>query len=201
MAVINCTFRVNSKPFVRFKVQPVGPEATIPSHSLIITGMRTQIGFTLIELMVALAILGIVVGFGVPQISRIVQNNRLVASLNSLSAHLTYARSEAVKRSTNVSVAPLTPPNWLLGWQVFVDQNADGILDPGEQQLRVVDDFNIPNATILPAGNFVTYDRLGVATDRLLGADPLAAEKFTLTAPPSPNQTITISKTGHVTIP
>ncbi len=166
--------------------------------------MRTQTGFTLIELMVVLAIFGIVAGFGVPQISRIIQNNRLVASLNSLSAHLSYARSEAVKRSSSVSVAPLNPPNWIFGWQVFVDPNANGILDPGEQQLRLVDDFNIPNATIEPAGNIavvVTYDRLGVATDRLLGADPVAAERLVMTAAPNPIQTITISKTGHVTIP
>lgn len=190
--MINYTLRAYSKPFIRFKMQLIGKQATIPNHSTILTNMRKQRGFTLIELMVILAIFGIVVGFGVPQISRIIQNNRIVSSLNSLSAHLSYARSEAVKRSSNVSVVPQDNQNWLLGWQVFTDPNADGLLDAGEQQLRIVDNLNIPNnITIGTAGNFVTFNGQGVA----------AAETFTLIDPPNPDRTLTISVTGHVSIP
>lgn len=159
--------------------------------------MRRQHGFTLIELMVVLAVTGIMLGFGVPKITRMLQGNRVVASLNNLSAHLIYARSEAVRRSTSVSVVALDPDPtlWERGWMVFVDPNADGVLDPGEQQLRVVDALNIPNFTIRPTNNIVTFNRLGTAPQN----------GFTLTESTDSEhiieKKINISPTGHVNIP
>ena len=98
----------------------------------------------------------------------LLQTNRADAALNSLSAHLAYARSEAVKRSSNVSLAGLDTDNstqWELGWVVFVDNNSNGILDLGEQQLRVVNALNIPDFTVTPVNaNSVTYDSLGAMT-------------------------------------
>lgn len=171
----------------------------MPACYTIMITMKKRAGFTLIELMVVLAVSGILLGFGVPQIMRMLQANRVVASVNSLSAHLTYARSEAVRRSTFVSVVALdasAPPLWELGWMVFVDPNNDAIFDPGEQQLRIVDALNVPNFTIRlqSAANFITFDSLGTSTQNtfdLVEADPVNPIA----------RTVSISTTGHVSIP
>ena len=67
--------------------------------------MKTQRGFTLIELMVAIAIVGIVLALAVPSF----YNYMLVQRLKSVSAQLVtdinYARSEAVSRGTPVRIA------------------------------------------------------------------------------------------------
>lgn len=158
--------------------------------------MIKQAGFTLIELMVTLAVAAIMMSFGVPKITGMLQGDRYVASLNSLSAHLNYARNEAVKRSITVSVAaldPAKPDEWDLGWVVFVDNSGDGILDAGEQQLRIINALNIPKLTIRPKGaiNSVTYDRLGAAPGN--GFKLLESGYTTV-------KSLTISATGHVSI-
>ena len=188
--MINYTLRAYSKPFIRFKMQLIGKQATIPNHSTILTNMRKHRGFTLIELMVVLAVTGIMLGFGVPRLTAMLQSNRTAASLNSLSAHLNYARSEAVRRNANITVAALDPgfpAQWHRGWVVFIDTNNNGTLDALEQQLRVVEALNIPNFTITPTINVVTYNRLGTATQ----------SQFTFTKD-GQTKTMSISATGHV---
>jgi len=157
--------------------------------------MKKIRGFSLIELMVILAVVAIIAAFGVPQISRMLQTNRTVTALNSLSAHLNLARSEAVRRSSSVSVAgldPAKPAQWELGWVVFVDTNTNGALDAGEKELRVVNALDIPNFTITPDVNSVTYERLGAV---------IAENSFTLTEYGQPSRTLKVSATGHVSIP
>ncbi len=154
--------------------------------------MKKQRGFTLIELMVILAIVAIVAGFGVPQLSRMLQTNRADAALISLSSHLAYARSEAVKGSSSISIAGLTAGQWELGWVVFVDNNGDGVLDPEDQSLRVVNALNIPNFTITPTGaNSITYERLG---------DVVAQNSFNLVEPGKSNKTLTVTTTGQTSV-
>lgn len=180
-------------------MQFIGKQATTPTPSIIIRRMRTHSGFTLIELMVILAVLAIVIGFGVPQLSGILQSNRIVDSLNNLSAHLTYARTEAVRRSACVGVVPFDASNWALGWQVYVDSDCDGVYDAGEPQLRQVKNLNLPNVSITPGSqDFVLYSSLGTS---ILGDTTAAANTFTLTYPGQNNRTLKVATTGHVSIP
>jgi len=102
-----------------------------------------QSGFTLLELMVALAVAGILFAIAVPNLRTFIQNNRLTAASNDLLASLQLARTEAVKRQANVVVCATTDstaanPTCSFGggnaWIVFQDTNrnwqADGA--PGE---------------------------------------------------------------------
>lgn len=74
-------------------------------------------GFTLIELLVTLAVLAIVVMVAVPAFRGLAESNRMIGLTNELVAAVNFARSEAVKRGTPVSVCAATG-GWGGGWSV-----------------------------------------------------------------------------------
>ena len=59
---------------------------------------RSPNGFTLIETMVIVAIIGMLAGLGVPALSQYVQRQRVVGATNTLIADIQYARSLAIAR-------------------------------------------------------------------------------------------------------
>ncbi|MCP4996875.1 MAG: prepilin-type N-terminal cleavage/methylation domain-containing protein [Gammaproteobacteria bacterium] len=75
--------------------------------------MRRVKGFTLVELMVTLVILGILLGVGIPSFRAMMRGNAVVAASNQLLGALLLARSEAVKRESQVTFSTTTG-----GWQV-----------------------------------------------------------------------------------
>ena len=85
-------------------------------------------GFTIIELMVTIAVLAVAVAIAVPAYTNMLINNRMASKINEYVASLHYARSEAVKRGANVRACAssdgLTCTNsgdWDQGWIVLVD--------------------------------------------------------------------------------
>lgn len=66
--------------------------------------MRKERGFTLIELMVTIAIAAILLSVAVPSFINLVVGSRLTTQANDLVAGVYAARSEAVKRNQNVSL-------------------------------------------------------------------------------------------------
>lgn len=63
---------------------------------------RRQAGFSLIELMTGILILGVLVALGGPSLSRWIQNRQIRNSAEAILNGLTLARAEAVRRNTNV---------------------------------------------------------------------------------------------------
>ncbi len=74
-------------------------------------------GFSLIELMAAVAILGIVVSFALPSFQNTIKNNCLTTGTNTLVTNLQLARSEAAKRRQDISVIA-KGGDWSDGWTV-----------------------------------------------------------------------------------
>lgn len=75
-------------------------------------------GFTLIELVVALAVAGILLGIAVPSFQGMIAQQRVIHVASSLHSTLAIARSEAVKRNQAVTVRPLSGESWDGGWVV-----------------------------------------------------------------------------------
>jgi type IV fimbrial biogenesis protein FimT len=67
---------------------------------------RTSRGFTLVELVVTLAVLAIVIGIAVPAFNALIQRNRLTTAANEMVAALQTAKLEAVRRNRRVEVCP-----------------------------------------------------------------------------------------------
>lgn len=99
-------------------------------------------GFTLVELMVTVALAAIVLAFAVPAFTDLVQRNRRAQTLNNLVSHMQAARAEAAKRRVSVSLCPSTDgttcaasgTGWQAGWIAWVECDANfGTVDSAEQ--------------------------------------------------------------------
>jgi type IV fimbrial biogenesis protein FimT len=85
--------------------------------------MKNLRGFTLIELMITIAVAAILLSIGVPSFQNIIRENRLATQANELITALNLARSEAIRRGQNVTVTP-NGGDWNSGWVVAaIDPN------------------------------------------------------------------------------
>jgi type IV fimbrial biogenesis protein FimT len=102
---------------------------------------RSSRGFTLMELLVTLAIAGVLLGLGVPAFRDFMRNGRLTGAANELLITMVTARNEAVRRQVVVSVCPSPTPDVAAavcagsatqGYIAFIDTNSNCIRDGAE---------------------------------------------------------------------
>jgi type IV fimbrial biogenesis protein FimT len=95
---------------------------------------RTQIGFTLYELLMTMLIVGVVLTLGIPNFAEFTRNSRITSTANDLHAAFQMSRSEAARAKTNITICASANPfdaaadcggTWDQGFIVFVDTNAD----------------------------------------------------------------------------
>jgi type IV fimbrial biogenesis protein FimT len=89
---------------------------------------RANGGFTLIELMMVVAILAIMAALAAPSMAKLVADQRLRSAATDLHLALVKARSEAIKRNVDVTVSP-TGGSWTAGWSILDPTNPDLQLD------------------------------------------------------------------------
>lgn len=109
--------------------------------------MKADSGFTLLEMMIVVAIGGVLLAIGVPSMVGMIRDNRIAAQANELVTTLAMARGEALKRNTPVIVCRAAgesnPPacgtgtGWTGGWAMFVDTDRNSAFTAGEQVLNV----------------------------------------------------------------
>lgn len=90
---------------------------------------RRNAGFTLIELMVTVAVAATLLVIGVPSFVAFQRSSELTSAANSFVAALGAARGEAMKRGRQAVVVPRADNNWATGWTVFVDADNDQQFD------------------------------------------------------------------------
>lgn len=104
--------------------------------------LKRSLGYSLIELMVTLALAGILMGVAVPSFTAVIDSNRLTTDANDLVTAINLARSEAIKRNLRVTLCKSANGsscnannNWSQGWIIFTDQNNDATYDSNADTL------------------------------------------------------------------
>lgn len=132
--------------------------------------MNDSKGFTLIELMLTLAVVTILLAMAVPSYRTFVQGNRVASQANTLLRALAYTRSEAVKRAAVIAICRSSNQNscggnWAEGWIVFNDVDQDGALDTGTDTLLQAGNGLSGGSTLTAGTGFVRYAASGAAMD------------------------------------
>lgn len=167
--------------------------------------MKKNKGFTLIELMVAVAVFAILMAFAAPNLSDFSERNRLASQTNILVAHLNLARSEAVKRNRELKICISNPAHnactttgkWEDGWMIFIDANSDNdyATADGDTLIQVGDALG-GGITVRSTqfANLLTYNNDGSVTSA--GTFKVCNEAATL----SMARALVIRTAGHVTL-
>jgi type IV fimbrial biogenesis protein FimT len=163
-------------------------------------------GFTLVELLIVLAVGSILLAIAVPGYGFLVEANRLTAATNNLVVAMHFARSESIKRGVRVSMCTTSNPTaaapvcdqaagWHQGWLVFEDSGTRGDLDLQDVLLRIEQDVLLHDISISTTNfsHYVSYLPSGMSQ----GPNNLGNGKFVLCLEHMERQII-VSMTGRI---
>ena len=172
--------------------------------------MKSIRGFTLIELVMGIAIVGILLTVGIPSFIALITNNRIVTQTNDFVSDLAHARAEAVRRNSRVTIcrsndgATCVPSSsWRDGWIVFTDPAIFGTLAVGETILRVrgamPTGMTLAVAGFDNSGDFLQFLPSGLVSG-VSGGSSTTAGSFTLCRSGYRGRIINFNSIGRVNI-
>ena len=133
------------------------------------TPNKAQAGFTLYELLITMIIVGVVMSYGMVNLSDFTKNGRMTATANDLHAAFHMARSEAARAKTNITICGSADPmgagadcdgTWDQGYIVFIDSDGD-LLRAGATETILRRHDVIESGVNLRIANNATYFSYG----------------------------------------
>jgi type IV fimbrial biogenesis protein FimT len=168
-------------------------------------------GFTLVELLVTIVVLGLLLTLALPNMRDFLVGNRLSTNVNGFIGLVNYARSEAIVRNQDVVICPknsstiacVSQTGWnTLDIQAFVDENGNGDRDATEVLLKTI-------AALDPSDAQTGFDSSAAASKVIFGSAGFArtALSFKIYAKSSDSEyqarfgrTVCVSKAGRVRV-
>lgn len=111
---------------------------------------RREGGFTLVELLIVMALTGILIAVGLPRLNQFSASRAMTSHIGLLASAMRVARSEAIKLGTRVSICPSLDPesiggpvcsgganDWASGWIMFSDLGVVGTIDGNDRVIQV----------------------------------------------------------------
>ena len=153
-------------------------------------------GFTLIEIMITLAVLAFLLFLGLPSFTQWIQNTQIRTAAEGITSGLQIARNEAVRRNTSVYFAMGTGP----GWTVQLASAAP--TDPPIQRRSQAEGSSTVVVTITPNTTItVTFNGLGRIVTNADGSAPITAinvDSSPLPFPASRKLCVTLNSSGVI---
>lgn len=164
---------------------------------------KPQAGLSLVEVLVALAIVALSLSLALPAYQSVVQANRLSAGGNALSGSMHLARSEAVLRGERVTMCVSddgetcsATGGWHRGWIVFHDPDANAQRGADEALLHVQPALEALSITgNQPVARYVSYSSMG--WPRLI-TGALQMGTLTVCVERQQGRKLVLSRTGRV---
>lgn len=114
-------------------------------------------GLTLLELLIIITILCIVFTIGIPSFTKQISETRTKTATLALLEAIETTRSIAVSHNKR-TILIATNKKWHQGWTLFVDNNANGVLDQGDKIIRVHEELDAVITTAkTPMNSYVAF--------------------------------------------
>jgi type IV fimbrial biogenesis protein FimT len=127
-----------------------------------------EAGVTLIEMMVAIAVTGILLALAAPSFTETIRKNRIESTAQGFLNALNFARTEAIRRGMAVTVYK-NGNQWENGYIAFVDANKNGKQDSGEETLRTWQALPSGYTLRTNVADFVRYNARGEVDNNSTG--------------------------------
>lgn len=121
-------------------------------------------GFTLVEMLLVIAIMAILMGIAIPTYRELVADQKVRAVATTLHSSMLLARAEAIKRNRTVRLRPADDEEWQAGWLIPDPVNVDSDTNPVHRQR--LNDSAVTITTAVDQLNFRPSGRLsGVGSE------------------------------------
>jgi prepilin-type N-terminal cleavage/methylation domain-containing protein len=144
-------------------------------------------GFSMVELLVVVAIVMVISGMAVPQITTTLRTYQVTSAASQVADAIKFSRFEAIRRNSAMSFLA----SWSgVRWGVGTDSNGDGILQASERQYEITGNvtlltaagvptsINLPGALNVPAITVLS----GSSATKAIAFDPRGAVNFAASA-------------------
>jgi type IV fimbrial biogenesis protein FimT len=133
--------------------------------------MKAMRGFSILEVMIVVTVIGVVLTIGVPSFQTWLQNLQIRTGSEAIMSGLQITKNEAVRRNVNVVLTMDTTPGSQTGWRMNLESDVDGT--PLQMRDGAEGSGNA-TAVLSPDGAFrVTFNGLGRVGKNIDGSDPL----------------------------